>query len=75
MMSVDRLQQAYLVRLWAVHRNGELLWRASIENIHTGERHAFVSLADLCRFLHAAIEPSTATPPSDATPAKDQNNV
>lgn len=54
-MSADRLHQAYLVRLWAVHHNGELLWRAAIEDVHTGERRAFADLPSLCRFLEAAV--------------------
>lgn len=54
-MSPDRLHQAYLVRLWAVHHNGELLWRAAIEDVHTGERRAFADLPGLCRFLEATV--------------------
>ncbi|MCE7985203.1 MAG: hypothetical protein DYG89_28865 [Caldilinea sp. CFX5] len=53
-MSTDRFHQAYLVRLWAVHHNEELLWRAALENIHTGERRAFADLPSLYRFLEAA---------------------
>ena len=74
-MSADRLQQAYLVRLWAVHHNGELLWRASIENINTRERHAFADLPSLYRFLEAAIAFPPINPPRAAASAGDQNNV
>ena len=73
-MSTARLQQAYLVRLWPVHHNGELLWRASIEHIHTGERHVFVDLPGLCRFLEEAIA-SLTTSSAEVAPAGDQNNV
>lgn len=50
-MSADRLHQAYLVRLWAVHYNGDLRWQATIKDVHTGECHAFADLPSLCRFL------------------------
>ena len=50
-MNADRFHQAYLLRLWAVHHNAEVCWRAAIENVHTGERHAFADLAALCDFL------------------------
>lgn len=68
-MSADRLHQAYLVRLWAVHHNGELLWRAAIEDVHTGERRAFADLPSLCRFLldaAVAIAPSPTAEKGDS---------
>jgi hypothetical protein len=40
-MADERRYLAYMVRLWSVHHNGDLVWRASAENAHTGERHAF----------------------------------
>ena len=46
-MDEERFHQAYLVPLWAVHHNCVLLWQASVENVHTGERHAFANLAAL----------------------------
>ena len=42
---------AYLLRLWPV-RNGEsTLWRASLENPYSGERHGFVDLETMLLFL------------------------
>ena len=55
-MAEERRYLAYLVRLWTVHANGDLVWRASAENAHTGERRAFADLARLCEFLPAAAE-------------------
>lgn len=46
---------AYLVRLWAVHRNGDLVWRASAADARTGERRNFADLAGLFAFLQAAV--------------------
>ena len=50
-MADERRYLAYLVRLWTVHHNGDLVWRASAENAHTGERRAFADLAGLFEFL------------------------
>ena len=38
---------AYMVRLWAVHHDGDLLWRASAENVHMGKWHTIADLAGL----------------------------
>lgn len=52
---------AYLVRLWAVQRNGDVVWRASAENAHTGEHRAFADVTGLLSFLQslAADAPPT----------------
>jgi len=42
---------AYMLRLWQVRDNDELLWRASLEDARTGERHGFASLETLFAFL------------------------
>ena len=42
---------AYMVRLWCVSVNGEVVWRASLEDPHTGERHGFANLDRLSEFL------------------------
>ncbi|MBE2201878.1 MAG: hypothetical protein IAE79_24940 [Anaerolinea sp.] len=39
---------AYLVRLW---REGEGVWRSTLENPHTGERQAFADVEALLGFL------------------------
>jgi hypothetical protein len=40
-----------LLRLWQTQQEGALVWRASLESPHTGERHGFVSPKDLFAFL------------------------
>jgi hypothetical protein len=40
-----------MLRLWQVSNDGELTWRASLENPHTGERHGFATLEVLFNFL------------------------
>lgn len=42
---------AYLLRLWQVKDAGKLIWRASLEDSHTGERQGFPSLEALVTFL------------------------
>jgi hypothetical protein len=43
---------AYMLRLWrAGSRAGQPIWRASLENPHTGERLAFGDAKELFAFL------------------------
>jgi hypothetical protein len=46
--------RAYLVRLWPVRSGGQRVWRASVEDAHSGERRAFADLAHLFAFLQEA---------------------
>ena len=57
---------SYLLRLWQVKRNGDVIWRASLDNPHTGERCGFHSLAALMDFLSTQIQEGDD---------KDQNNL
>lgn len=43
---------SYLLRLWLVERDGPV-WRASLENPSTAERHGFATLEQLVAFLRA----------------------
>ncbi len=61
-MADERRYLAFLVRMWSVHSNGELVWRASAENVHTGERHGFADMESLFDFLRAAVEKELAAP-------------
>ncbi len=52
---------SYLLRLWRVDGdNGDqrnpAVWRASLENPHTGERKGFAGLDELFDFLQAQTE-------------------
>jgi hypothetical protein len=58
---------AYLLRLWRVSDDGKPVWRASVENPHTGERHGFASL----ELLFAFLEEKTAELAQREEPAKD----
>lgn len=61
-MNDEQRYLAYMVRLWTVQRNGGRLWRASVEDVRTGERQAFADVAGLEAFLQAAMaeEPPAA---------------
>lgn len=48
--------QAYLVRLWLGREDGKHVWRASLEDAHTGEKHAFASFSRLVAYLEAHTE-------------------
>lgn len=41
---------AYMLRLWQVDED-KMVWRASLENAHTGARQGFASLDALLEFL------------------------
>jgi hypothetical protein len=53
---------AYLLRLWQIQDKGELGWRASLENAHTGEKLAFAHLDELVAFLQERTDPA---PPAE----------
>jgi hypothetical protein len=48
-LSVDSDNVRYVVfmlRLWQVRTDGDVVWRASIEDLHTGEQHGFAASHD-----------------------------
>jgi hypothetical protein len=55
----ERHYISYLLRLWQVIVGGELVWRASLESPHTGERWGFADLANLITFLEGEMAGST----------------
>ena len=61
-MSREQRYISYLLRLWQIRSEGELVWRASLESPHTGERRGFASLDDLFGFLREQTDV-----PSDAS--------
>jgi hypothetical protein len=42
---------AYMLRLWQVSSDRDPIWRASVESLHSGERHGFANLQMLFAFL------------------------
>ena len=43
---------SYLLRLWQASTAGGAVWRASLEDVPTGERRAFGDLDDLVAYLY-----------------------
>jgi len=51
MITKEMGYRSFLLRLWCVKQNGELAWRASLENPRTEQKHVFTSLETLHEFL------------------------
>jgi hypothetical protein len=49
--------RSYLLRIWRSGRSASSGWRASLEDIHTGQRHSFASLDAAFTFLDLQTEP------------------
>jgi hypothetical protein len=49
--------------MWQENRNGQLVWSASLEDPHTGERLGFADLPRLFAFLEAETRAPDAPPP------------
>jgi hypothetical protein len=49
---------SYLLRLWREERDGQYIWRASLEIPFEEKRRAFADLAALFRFLEAETAPA-----------------
>ena len=59
MVAMDKQQTtsfSYLVRLWATGANGQPVWRASLEDVQSGERRGFANLEQLFVFLMEQTE-------------------
>ncbi|HEX5691798.1 MAG TPA: hypothetical protein VFX76_17405 [Roseiflexaceae bacterium] len=46
-----RHYRSYLLRLWGAQSGEGFVWRASLEDARTGERHSFAELEQLFAFL------------------------
>jgi hypothetical protein len=64
--------RSYLLRLWLVVDQGQAVWRASLENPHTGERLGFASLARLFAFLE---DQTTAALIGDGEQTKSNESI
>jgi hypothetical protein len=73
-MSDEQDYLAYLLRLWQITSDGNIVWRASVESPHTGERHGFADMGALFAFLEektscpARREVQACNPTSPARP-------
>jgi hypothetical protein len=53
---------SFLLRVWRVRTDGDVVWRATLEDVSTGEKHGFGSLDALIEHLNHLGE----TPPAEA---------
>ena len=70
-MTATRGYRVYLLRLWLVDRDdGATIWRASLEEARSGERHGFADLPQLFAFLEqqTAVELRRIVPPPEEEP-------
>jgi hypothetical protein len=70
-VTVDKQQpssRSYLLRLWPTGSAEQQVWRASLENVQTGERMGFANLEQLFVYLMQQIEHNREAPdtPSQA---------
>jgi hypothetical protein len=56
-----RQYRSYLLRLWQVQSGDAPIWRASLEDARTGERHGFAELEQLFAFLKQQTNDDTQT--------------
>lgn len=57
---------SYLLRLWTSDSEGTPVWRASLENPHTGERLTFTTLGRLFAFLEdQCVQEENRNTPAD----------
>jgi hypothetical protein len=66
----DRKYLSYLLRLWRVEEDGEILWRASLEVTQSGERFGFASLENLLEFLKEQTQACSTS----GTPGHESRN-
>jgi hypothetical protein len=71
-MARERRQYvAYLLRLWQVPSGGGRVWRASLQDVHTGERRGFISVAQMIAFLEVQTSGAPGAAASDGLSAKE----
>ncbi len=66
--------RAYLVRFWNAGSPGAPRWRASVQDVRTGERRGFPDLAALWAFLVAQLGTSIEGGAAVDTPGDDRES-
>lgn len=62
---------AYLLRLWRVDNGAQAIWRASLQDVRTGERLGFAGLDEAVAYLRQQLDPrpDPTLPDRDPDPA------
>jgi hypothetical protein len=55
---------SFLLRLWQTSDGDDQVWRASLENPGTRERHGFASLQELYEFIETQAKPQNQRDPT-----------
>ena len=61
-METPLIYRSYLLRLWQVRAEAGLVWRASLEEVKTGDQRGFTSMEELIAYLRFTTE----SPPKGA---------
>ena len=75
MVKKELTRLAYLIRLWQVHSEGQLVWRASLEDAHSGEKRGFGNLAELFAFLQKKLNYKPCPPENNGPPAAGKDDL
>jgi hypothetical protein len=67
-----RPYRAWLLRLWPERSGGQLVWRASLEEVPSGVRQGFGNLAQLFAFLETQAKASDGSAANDASPSEPE---
>jgi len=72
MAKKERMRLAYLIRLWQVHSEGQMVWRGSLEDAHSGEKRGFGNQAGLFAFLQEKLGLKPDLPKNNDPPASSK---
>ena len=67
-----RPYRAWLLRLWPERSSGQLVWRASLEDVPSGVRQGFGNLAQLFAFLEKQAKPSDDPAANDSSSSEPE---
>jgi hypothetical protein len=67
-MDPKRGHLAYLLRLWRVDNGPQAIWRASLQDVRTGERLGFAGLDEAIAYLRQQLRPPSDPRHSDRDP-------
>ena len=66
--------RAYLLRLWCVAEEDGVVWRASLEDAHAGERRGFADVQSLYAFLTQQLEDASCQTRSAPSAKRQEAN-
>jgi hypothetical protein len=64
----------YLLRLWQAHSGERVVWRASLEDVHSGERRGFAGLDRMRAFLEDQLGASSVVAAESIAPSAEASS-